>query len=486
MESVSHLPAILCCFLGVLGLHFIYKRLSSPLARLPGPAISNWTDLVYIRYWFAGKVPYYVHDLHEKYGPIVRNGPNRVDICDIDAVKEIHKTNSRFLKSPWYRTLLPNGMENVFSTTDPHFHSHRRRLLASPISDTSLHQHEDLITGRVKMTISRMAEEMQDRGTTDVFKWWLFMATDIIGELSFGESFRMLEAGKKTQYTLDLERIASLQPIRTTFPNLVYFGKYLPLPVFKRTIKTGKRMISYTSQSIDRYNKMITENPSNPKKTLFTKLFDTEKGGLTPEEIKNEAQGYIVAGSDTTAVTLTYLTYAVCGNKQIRDKLVAEVAALSEPIHDNDLRSLPYLNMVISETLRLHTAVPFGLPRAVPSGGASFKGYFLPSGATVSTQSYSLHRDPTVFPDPDTFNPERWENPTKEMKDISIPFGGGSRICIGMHLARMELRLGSALFFREFRNAQRSNKEEMTEKDMEMQSFLLMAPKGHRCLIETN
>ncbi|CAG7978243.1 unnamed protein product [Penicillium nalgiovense] len=296
----------------------------------------------------------------------------------------------------------------------------------------------------------------------------------------------MLEAGKKTQYTLDLERIASLQPIRTTFPNLVYFGKYLPLPVFKRTIETGKRMISYTSQSIDRYNKMIIENPSNPKKTLFTKLFDTEKGGLTPEEIKNEAQGYIVAGSDTTAVTLTYLTYAVCGNKRIRDKLVAEVAALSEPIHDNDLRNLPYLTMVISETLRLHTAVPFGLPRAVPSGGASFKGYFLPSGATVSTQSYSLHRDPTVFPDPDTFNPERWENPTKEMKDISIPFGGGSRICIGMHLARMELRLGSALFFRGFPNAQRSNKEEMTEKDMEMQSFLLMAPKGHRCLIETN
>ncbi|KAJ9486076.1 hypothetical protein VN97_g7272 [Penicillium thymicola] len=377
-------------------------------------------------------------------------------------------------------------MENVFSTTDPHFHSNRRRLLASPISDTSLHQHEYLITDRVKMTISRMAEEIQNRGATDVFKWWLFMATDIIGELSFGESFRMLEAGKKTQYTLDLERIASLQPIRTTFPNLVYFGKYLPLPVFKRTIETGKRMISYTSQSIDRYNKMITENPSNPKKTLFTKLFDTEKGGLTPEEIKNEAQGYIVAGSDTTAVTLTYLTYAVCGNKRIRDELVAEVAALSEPIHDNDLRNLPYLNMVISETLRLHTAVPFGLPRAVPSGGASFKGYFLPSGATVSTQSYSLHRDPTVFPDPDTFNPERWENPTKEMKDISIPFGGGSRICIGMHLARMELRLGSALFFREFPNAQRSNKEQMTEKDMEMQSFLLMAPKGHRCLIETN
>lgn len=88
------------------------------------------------------------------------------------------------------------------------------------------------------------------------------------------------------------------------------------------------------------------------------------------------------------------------------------------------------------------------------------------------------------------------------MKDISIPFGGGSRsksnrdlhithkltistVCIGLHLARMELRLGTALFFRKFPNARRSDKEGMSEKDMVMQSFLLMAPEGHRCLIET-
>lgn len=58
-------------------------------------------------------------------------------------------------------------------------------------------------------------------------------------------------------------------------------------------------------------------------------------------------------------------------------------------------------------------------------------------------------------------------------------------VCIGLHLARIELRLGSAMFFREFPNAQRSDKEGMSKKDMEMQSFLLMAPKGHRCLIET-
>lgn len=93
-------------------------------------------------------------------------------------------------------------------------------------------------------------------------------------------------------------------------------------------------MYMYANQPIDRYKRIIAENPSNPKKTLFTKLFDTKKGGLPNSEIKKEAQGYIVAGSDTTAVTLTYLIYSVCGNSRVRDKLVAEVVALSEPVHD--------------------------------------------------------------------------------------------------------------------------------------------------------
>ena len=84
----------------------------------------------------------------------------------------------------------------MFTTGDPHFHSARRRLLASPISDSSLTRMEPIILSRVQMAIDRIAEEMGKRGVADVFKWWLFMATDVIGELSFGESFRMLEAGE--------------------------------------------------------------------------------------------------------------------------------------------------------------------------------------------------------------------------------------------------------------------------------------------------
>ncbi|KAJ5377973.1 uncharacterized protein N7496_005382 [Penicillium cataractarum] len=484
MEFVSNAPMILGSLIGILCLHALYRRFTSPLSRIPGPEISKWTDIVYIYYWLNGRIPFYIHQIHEQYGPIVRTGPSRIDICDINAVKEIHKTNSRFLKSDWYRKLVPNNLENVFTTTDPSLHSSRRRLLASPISDSSLTRMEPIISSRVHMAVDRITEEMGKRGVADVFKWWLFMATDVIGELSFGESFRMLEAGEKTQYSVDLEHISSLQPIRTTFPFLVRLGRYLPLPVFKQTADAGKRMGSYSLKSIERYKKMIAENPNDPKPTLFTKMFDSEKSGLTHDQIRQEAQGYIVAGSDTTAVTLTYLTWAVSRDTRVRDKLVEELATVPEPVVDRNLRDLPYLNQVINETLRLYTAVPLGLPRATPPEGATFSGYFVPGGTTVSTQSYSMHRDPTIFPDPHDFKPERWEEVTKDMKDASLPFGGGSRICIGLHLARMELRLGTALFFRKFPHARISTKEGMKEEDMVMKSFFLMAPQGHRCLIE--
>ena len=129
-------------------------------------------------------------------GPVVRTSTTQVDICDVNVAREIHKTNTRFMKSEFYENLIAKGFQNMFNTTDPKFHSNRRRLLATPISDSSLHKMEPLISDRVHLAVDKMAQEMKTQGVMDVFKWCLFMATDVIGELSFGESFRMLESGK--------------------------------------------------------------------------------------------------------------------------------------------------------------------------------------------------------------------------------------------------------------------------------------------------
>lgn len=208
-----------------------------------------------------------------------------------------------------------------------------------------------------------------------------------------------------------MENLSSFGAIRVTFPTLIKIAGYVPLPIFKASAEAGKRLVMYAAQCVRRYQEHLAQNPSDPKPTLFTKLFDTEKSGMSFADIRQEAQSYIVAGSDTTAVSLTYLTYEVCKSRRVQEKLVAELAGVPEPVADKTLRELPYLNQVISETLRMYSAVPAGLPRLVPEGGASFNGFHVPGGMNIATQSYSLHRDPAIFPDP-----ERWVECPRALK----------------------------------------------------------------------
>jgi cytochrome P450 len=134
--------------------------------------------------------------------------------------------------------------------------------------------------------------------------------------------------------------------IRTTFPTMLRYAQFIPIfPLLKSVSEAGQRMFHYAQQAIGRYHNMLENNPV-PKPTLFTKMFKSGSDGLTEFEIVLEAGGYIVAGSDTTAITLTYLVWAVCKRPSIRDQLVAELARLPEGFKEEDLRDLPYLNQV--------------------------------------------------------------------------------------------------------------------------------------------
>ncbi|KAL4794579.1 cytochrome P450 [Aspergillus venezuelensis] len=501
----------LSAFLVVIGLVYFIKSFyhvrKKPLSSIPGPEITKWTGFMLKYYTVLGQRPRYVHALHEKYGPIVRISPSVVDISDIPAAREIHRIASPFLKSPWYRLLNRKDGESIFSTTDPDYHRRHRRLLSSPLSDVNLRAVEPLVQSRIQLAISRIREEgLSPRRAADIYKWFFFMATDIIGELSFGDSFRMLEIGKKNQYISDLETVAKIGGIRATFPFTMKVATFLPLSIFKEVVASTDRILNYATQSVERYKRHLALNPDSAKPTLFIKLYDARqaKNGksqeecLSDREIRNDAQSFIVAGSDTTANTLTYLVWSVLRNPAIQTRLVAELAAFAktlsiergvsedEAFSDVDLRDLPYLNQVISESLRLYPAVPSGLPRAVPEKGSSLAGYWLPGDATVTTQLYSLHRDEEVFPEPERFDPDRWESPSKEMKDAYMPFGAGSRNCVGLHLAKMELRLATAYFFRSFPAARMSKREDMSDEDMDMMLHFLLSPKGKRCLVEVS
>ncbi|KAH6690439.1 cytochrome P450 [Plectosphaerella plurivora] len=480
--SISLLLTLL--LLGVKLLQEVLTYIRDPLSSVPGPWYARWTDLPLKYLWLNGQRTEYVHGLHQVYGPIVRLSPSEVDISEPASARAIHRVGSTFKKGRFYDNLTTGQVVNVFSTTDVIKHRNLRRLLSSPLSDVSMKTVEPIVDALVRLTMQKMEAEAATRGVADVAKWFLFMATDVIGELSFGDSFRMVEQGKKNQYIFDLEGISALSGLRTTFPGLISKSRFLPLPIFKNVAAAASRMRQYADESIQRYKRLLAGNPTMAKTTLFTKLFDAGKEGLSDADIQAQAVAYIVAGSDTTANTLTYLVWEVCGHAEVKQSLLMELQTLPEDFNDEHLRALPYLQHVIEETLRLYSAVPAGLQREVPPQGAELGGYSFPGGFTVTTQAYTLHRDPVIFPGPEKFIPERWAQPTSDMKQTFMAFGGGSRICLGMHLARMELRLAVARFFLSFPHASRSRLEGMSEKDMTPRIYFLLAATGKRCLID--
>ena len=219
-----------------------------------------------------------------------------------------------------------------------------------------------------------------------------------------------------------------------------------------------------------------------PDKTLFAKMLaEGEKGALKRETIATEAFNFGVAGTDTTSLALTYFVWAVLRYEGIESKLLAELSPLHDDPSARELEELPYLNCVIDEVLRLYSPISQSLPRTVPEGGATFSDYYLPAGTTVSTQAYTLHRDPSIFSDPLTFNPDRWaeERVTKEMRDAIMAWGAGSRGCLGIHLAEMEIRFAAVAFLRECKGA----KVLSTEAEMEYWDFFMVSAKGGKCEI---
>lgn len=296
---------------------------------------------------------------------------------------------------------------------------------------------------------------------------------------------------KPNDYSRDLQRTAFFTGVMSCFPGLLKFSRSwnIRLPVVSEVDITSVRLEGYADDLIARHRKLVELRPDDDDShSLLSRLYKVAgmPDNLTMNDLSGNAQGYVVAGSDTVSTTLTYFVWTVCRHPEAKQKLVEELRGLPSDFTDEDLKKLNYLPLVIQEILRLYAAAPAGLPRIVPDPGADFDGHFIPAGTTVMVQAHIMHRDAAIFPDPEIFRPERWASPTKQMKDAFLSFGGGTRVCIGMHLAKAEIRLGVAHFFRTFPNAHVSSLEGMSDADMHCQLYFVAKSAGDRCLISTS
>ena len=188
---------------------------------------------------------------------------------------------------------------------------------------------------------------------------------------------------------------------------------------------------------------------TSTRKTIFHQLLDpaATPGHVVPsvEDLTDEAFTILTAAADTTGHAMAILTYYVVSNPSIYRTLCTELKT-AFPSHDHHdqvknldfryatLEKLPYLTAVIKEGLRLSYGTPGRLPRTINTPTATFNGYTVPKGTVVGMSTYLMHRNPDLFPDPDTFDPGRWLDPvtSKRLEKHLVSFGRGSTQCVGM------------------------------------------------------
>lgn len=161
----------------------------------------------------------------------------------------------------------------------------------------------------------------------------------------------------------------------------------------------------------------------------------------------------IGAGSDTTAVIMRAAVYHVLKQRSVHERLREELrsANLSTPAQWKEIRSLPYLEAVLREAMRLNPGIALPLERVVPKGGFTLPdGRFIPEDTIVGMNPWVVNRDTKVFgAEPDSFIPERWlpckgesddvfQSRVSKMKGADFTFGAGPRMCMGQHVSLLE------------------------------------------------
>ena len=230
------------------------------------------------------------------------------------------------------------------------------------------------------------------------------------------------------------------------FRDLLGAGAFLPEWVPLPSIRRSKRALARMDEVV--YG-LIDERRAAPdldqRNDLLSALVSGlgEEGGMTRKQLRDELLTLFLAGHETTSHALTWTLYLLSQNTEHRAALAAEAAAVlgDRPATADDHTALAFTGRCLDEGMRMYP--PAYVISRTALEDVEIGGYDIPKGAEVLVWIYHTHHDPRWYPEPARFDPSRWtpEAIAQRPKSAYIPFGGGTRTCVGKHLALMEARL---------------------------------------------
>lgn len=444
---------------------FTYRLFFHQACKFPGPLWARFTMWSWVPLDLRGQRHEITQDLHRRYGDVVRIGPNQLSVNDAEALPLIYGANT--VKGPWYwgQAVVPNvhSLQN-----EPTHASHAaRRLLWQPaFTIKAVRGYEKLFLESRDDLFEHFEKAIRsptDQGRVDMHEAMLLFGFDTMSKLGFARSFELL---KKEDNRFLLHQVERLPLIVNTFGDVPYMTpltRYLgdPLAEFRKWIFAALdwRLKHIGDSEYDHADVFAYLTGQEAAKKGVKAIADRET-------LFQDAQLLIVAGSDTTANTMTNMLYELTKRPDLYRRLQAEMDAIfpdeTMPVDLDRIRDEAiFLRACIYESMRLWPVVPTGLQRTVTRPFTLPSGEYIHKGACISVNSWTLHRDPRNYYRPDEFLPERWldkqgrlnnealrgqqEKPAENTYSphnpkAFVPFSTGPASCIGRDVAWAEMR----------------------------------------------
>jgi unspecific monooxygenase len=429
-----------------------------------------------------------IYAAHKKHGPIVRLGPNELSVNCIDGgLRSVYAGN--FEKAPWYQIFMNYGVPSMFSMLDNRSHSVQKRKISNVYSKSFLQSSPDMSSLSAGIVFERLFPILESLAaeSTPVNIHELNFATgmDFMTAYLFGmpNGSNFLQDVKARQTWLAVYQ--SWRPYyfwASEFPRLaklMWFWKNLRayttsswLDVMDNKLESTCMQMCHAVRST--LKSALPSSPAAPSRATAPVVYNqlakpsSDKGPQPPFPfpqdlaIASELLDHEIAGHETIGITLTYYFHQLSQRPSLQASLRAELLSLDPALkypseakslpHPRSIDALPLLHATLMETLRRYVVAPGPLPRVTPKTPTSLAGSPpLPAGVIVSANAYCLHRNEEVFPDPESWLPERWLNQSKEQTDNMMrwfwAFGSGGRMCIGSNFAMQEMKLVIAAIY---------------------------------------
>ncbi|KAK3385839.1 cytochrome P450 [Podospora didyma] len=422
------------------------------LSHIPGPRWAAFSKYWMVKESLKRRQPFAFKEANDKYGSLVRIGPNELVTGDPEILRRMMAIHSPYTKGPWYDAMrFDPTRDNLLSMRDEAAHTALRAKMAAGYSGKENLSMEGTVDGQIQKLVdlieTKYISTSKEYKPMDLAQKVQYFTLDVISDLAFGQAFGFLE---QDDDVFDYIKITGFMiPVLLVLANVPSLANMFQSPLFrgllpKESDKFGfGAFIGVTKKKVgERFGAEATSQPDM--------LGSFIRHGLTREEASGEALLQVIAGSDTSATTVRTVLLNIMTSPSVYKRLQTEIDTgianntISSPIRDAEARNMPYLQAVIKEALRIMPPAGGAFFRSVPAGGDVIDGKFVPAGTQIGSSPLAIHRSKKLFGlDADFYRPERWldvdaERLAQMASTVDLVFHYGRYQCLGKPVALME------------------------------------------------